>query len=61
MTDTPADLPMHLVLDETAFRELVAGRVVTLADGRVKLILSDIGWWRMFQAIEDALIKASSK
>jgi hypothetical protein len=45
------------VLDEAVFRELVAGRVVKLelnTGGHVELILRDIGWARMLQAIEDA-------
>jgi hypothetical protein len=46
------------VLDEEAFRELVAGKVVklmTTTNTPLELILSDIGWSRMLQAIDDAM------
>jgi hypothetical protein len=45
------------VIDETAFRDLVDGRAVTLTLGtgsKIDVILSDIGWARMLLAIEDA-------
>lgn len=48
---------IRAVIDEAAFRDLVAGRVATLrtADGgRVEIILSDIGWSRMLLAIDAA-------
>jgi hypothetical protein len=52
--------PWRLILDEEAFRELVAGKVVelmTTTNTPIELILSDIGWSRMLIAIEDAMRK----
>jgi hypothetical protein len=49
--------PTRISLDETDFRDLVAGLVVRLVghDGSpVELILSDIGWTRMTDAIAAA-------
>jgi hypothetical protein len=48
---------IRIRLDEAAFRQLVAGDVVTLTGAkgeRVKMILADIGWQLMLKAIEDA-------
>jgi hypothetical protein len=46
-------------INEEAFRELVAGKVVTLRNTSngtmVKLILEDIGWGRMLDAIAAAV------
>jgi hypothetical protein len=53
----PPHAPWRLVLNEEAFRELVAGKVVklmTTTNTPIELILSDIGWERMFSAIRDA-------
>lgn len=47
---------MRVVLDEPAFRDLVAGKVVDL--GEVQLVLSDIGWNRQLCALLDALAGA---
>jgi hypothetical protein len=47
----------RVVVDETAFRDLVDGRAValTLSDGtKFDMILSDIGWARMLLTIDDA-------
>jgi hypothetical protein len=47
---------VRIVLDETQFRALVAGQVLAanVDDRRVEIILSDIGWPRMWRAVEDA-------
>ncbi len=45
----------YVRLDEAHFRKIVAGESVTLltSDGReVELILADIGWGRIFAAVE---------
>jgi hypothetical protein len=47
--------PQRAVLDETAFRELVAGRVVRLRVPAVELVLADIGWATMLRAVLDAM------
>jgi hypothetical protein len=49
--------PLRIVIDETAFRRLVAGELVTHAVGnrQVELILSDIGWTKMMHAIGEAI------
>jgi hypothetical protein len=47
--------PQRVVLDETAFRELTASRVVRLRVPAVEIILSDIGWTAMLRAILDAM------
>jgi hypothetical protein len=55
MTQRP---PIRIVLDEEAFRALVAGAVAsfpTLGDRNVEIILSDIGFDRMLIAVEDAI------
>jgi hypothetical protein len=54
---------IRVALNEADFRDLVAGRVVTISGGRVvrgyivEIILSDIGWDRMEVAITDAALK----
>jgi len=52
---------LRIVLDETAFRDLVAGKAVRLEatnpegpPALVGIILSDIGFERMLRAIRDA-------
>jgi hypothetical protein len=48
--------PIRIRLDEAAFRQLVAGDVVTLPGAKgetVALILEDIGWDRMIKAVEE--------
>jgi hypothetical protein len=47
--------PQRVVLDETAFRELTAGRIVRLRVPAVEIILSDIGWTSMLRAVIDAM------
>lgn len=42
-------------LDEQAFRDLVAGKVVDLAGGKVRLLLANVGWKQMLQAISEAM------
>jgi hypothetical protein len=58
MSDKPGITMARAVIDEGAFRELVAGRSVRLPTGTrgqfVELILSDIGFSRMADAIADA-------
>ena len=47
----------YVRLDEPHFRKLVAGEHVTVltGDGReVEIILADIGWGRIFAAVEAA-------
>lgn len=49
-------------IDEQAFRELVAGRVAKLetSDGddlTVEVILADVGWDRMVDAVTDAMVE----
>lgn len=50
---------IRVALNEEDFRNLVAGKVVTISSGRVvrgisvEIILSDIGWGRMYAAIEE--------
>jgi hypothetical protein len=48
---------VRVALDEEAFRDLVAGKIVHAPTdkGAVEFILSDIGWSRMFVAIDDAM------
>jgi hypothetical protein len=51
---------LRVVLDEAAFRELVAGRVAKVEAGMfdktpIEIILADIGWARMLVAVEDAM------
>lgn len=43
----------RIILDEAAFRDLVAGKVISVGD--VKIILDDIGWNRQLCALIDAL------
>jgi len=53
------DRPTRIALDEAAFCDLVAGKEVERADLRghkVQLILSDIGWDRMVDAIAEAMM-----
>jgi hypothetical protein len=45
----------RVVLDETAFRELAAGRVVRLRAPAVEISLADIGWTSMLRAVLDAM------
>ena len=52
---------IRVVIDEAAFRALVAGQAASLrtADGlEVEAILSDIGWAKMVAAFDDALATA---
>jgi hypothetical protein len=49
--------PLYVRLDEPGFRKLVAGESVSLetATGQeVRLILADIGWGRIRNAVEQA-------
>jgi hypothetical protein len=46
---------MRVVLDETAFRELAAGRVVRLWAPAIEISLADIGWTSMLRAVLDAM------
>lgn len=52
------DRPPHIAIDEAIFRLLVGGKAVEIHDQlsaeHVRVILSDIGFDRMHQAIEDA-------
>lgn len=51
----------RVALDEEGFRKLVRGEVVELRtadDHRVELILSDIGFGRMVDAVNEAIIEA---
>ena len=53
------DRPTRILLDEAAFCDLVAGQEVERTDLRghkVLLILSDIGWDRMVDAIAEAMM-----
>lgn len=43
----------RFVVDETAFRQLVRGEVIGGDD--VQILLSDIGWVKMFRAVLDAM------
>jgi hypothetical protein len=45
----------RIVLDETAFRALVAGRVARSYAPAVEIVLSDIGWTAMLRAVLDAM------
>jgi hypothetical protein len=47
--------PQRVVLDETAFRELTAGRVIKLRVPAVEISLADIGWTSMLRAVLDAM------
>jgi hypothetical protein len=55
---TKTKRPPHIALDEAAFSELVAGKTIELEDRlsheKVRLILSDIGFARMYRAIDRA-------
>jgi hypothetical protein len=54
MEDEPATL--YVRLDETAFRQLVAGNTVKIpGNPPLEIILADIGWERMFMAITDVM------
>jgi hypothetical protein len=51
---------LRVALDEPGFKKLVGGEVVALetVDGQqVRLILSDIGWGRIFAAVAEAAAK----
>lgn len=52
---------VRVVLDEAAFRDLVAGKIVSAGASPatpVEIILSDIGWNRMLLAIAVAIDEA---
>jgi hypothetical protein len=48
---------MRIVLDEFDFPELVKGKVVEVAskDGVVSIILADIGYMKMIDAIKESV------
>jgi hypothetical protein len=50
---------MKIVLDEGDFRDLVAGKTVTTVSnsdrGELQIVLSDIGWDRMLDALAHAM------
>jgi hypothetical protein len=48
-------VPLRIVLDEGQFRDLVAGRVVADRRRGVEIMLADIGFARMAQAIAEAI------
>jgi hypothetical protein len=51
----------RIALDEKMFRALVRGEVVRATDRHgetVEVALSDIGWARMAQALQDAMVAA---
>jgi hypothetical protein len=49
--------PPRFALDETQFRQLVAGQVLTFRANEIEVqcILSDIGWRRILRAVLDGL------
>jgi hypothetical protein len=52
-----AGLPLHVALDEAGLNQLLRGQAVTLETidrQQVRLILSDIGWGRIFAAVKGA-------
>jgi hypothetical protein len=50
-------MPIRVVIDEAKFRELVAGKVASCWTGshQVEIILADIGWQRMIDAVITAI------
>ena len=48
---------MKVVIDERAFRDLVAGKVIRDRRAAVEIILSDMDWMAMMQAILDAHVR----
>jgi hypothetical protein len=60
-----AALLWRVALDETAFRQLVAGKVVaaTFNNGaaQIEIILSDIGWVPMLRAVLDGMTPGMPK
>jgi hypothetical protein len=62
--DEAAPLERYVRLDQDGFERLVCGEVVVLrtVDGReVRLILADIGFLEMYDAVERARVRARSR
>ena len=53
-------MTIRIVIDEKDFENLVRGKVIVKENGECAIVLSDIGWDRMFFHIERAMRDAGS-